>query len=217
MITRRTLVLGVAAASLGGFAAAALLARRQQEQKSTPLSLPPGSSLVRDYSPVLGRKDTPVTVVEFFDPASEACRAFHPIVKRILGTYPQQVRVILRYATFHQGSDEVVSMLEAARLQDMFEAVLEAVLEAQPAWAAHDQPRLNIAWDAAARAGLDVDRARRERMLPGLVARLNQDAADVAALGIRQTPTFFINGKPLPSFGSEQLLEAVASEVQALG
>ncbi|KZD12402.1 disulfide bond formation protein DsbA [Oceanibaculum pacificum] len=213
-MTRRALVLGVTAASLAGLAAAALLVRQREEFK--PPSLPPDSPLIRDHSPVLGRKDAPVTVVEFFDPACEACRAFHPIVKRILRTYPEQVRIVLRYAAFHQGSDEAVGMLEAARLQNLFEPALEALLESQPAWAAHGRPRLDIAWDAVARIGLDVERARRERMLPGLVARLNQDAADATALGISQTPTFFINGQPLSSFGIEQLLESVASEVRGL-
>ena len=41
-------------------------------------ALPPdiAAHLVRFHSPVLGRADAPVTVVEFLDPACEACRAF---------------------------------------------------------------------------------------------------------------------------------------------
>ncbi|MFS8328883.1 thioredoxin domain-containing protein, partial [Vreelandella titanicae] len=34
---------------------------------------------MRSHSPILGREDAPVTIVEFFDPACEACRAFYPL------------------------------------------------------------------------------------------------------------------------------------------
>lgn len=33
-------------------------------------------ALMRPYLPIMGKKDAPVTIVEFFDPACEACRAF---------------------------------------------------------------------------------------------------------------------------------------------
>jgi protein-disulfide isomerase len=62
-------------------------------------------SLVRSHSPVIGPTDAPVTIVEFFDPSCEACRAFYPIVKQIMAGYPNEVRLVLRYAPFHEGSD----------------------------------------------------------------------------------------------------------------
>jgi protein-disulfide isomerase len=44
---------------------------------------------------------------------------------------------------------------------------------------------------------------------------LRQDMADAQTLGVRKTPTFFVNGKPLPSFGLQELQTLVASEVAA--
>ena len=93
----------------------------------------------------MGEESAPVTIVEFFDPACEACRAFHPVVKSILDEHAGQVRVVLRYAAFHDGSDEAVKILEAARRQEVFEPVLEALLEVQPQWANHGAPRLDLA------------------------------------------------------------------------
>ena len=55
-------------------------------------------------------------IVEFFDPARGSCRAFYPHVKSILNANAQSVRLTLRYATFHNGSEYVVRVLEAARL-----------------------------------------------------------------------------------------------------
>jgi protein-disulfide isomerase len=213
MTSRRTLVLGVAAVALAGFGAAAYLFTIDQRPQ-TVAALPEDSPLIRPHSPVLGPANAPVTIVEFFDPACEACRAFHPIVKQIMDAFPGKVRVVLRYAAFHPTSAEAIAILETARLQNRFLPVLEALLEAQPVWAPHGRQPAS-AWPIAARAGLDVERAQRDRLMPHIVATLNQDAADVVTVGVRQTPTFFVNGKPLREFGAQQLFDLVKSEVNA--
>ncbi len=213
-MNRRTPVAVTAVLAVLGFALAAVFYDRGiEEQTSTAIQSLQDDVLVRPYSPVFGPKDAPVTIVEFFDPSCEACRAFHPIVMQIRTEFPRTVRVVLRYTTFHKGSDEAVRILETARLQGVFEPVLEGLLEAQPKWATHGEPNLGIAWDAAGAAGLDVERARREMLMPDITAILNQDMADVRAAGVEKTPTFFVNGKPLPSFGAEQLYALVREEV----
>ena len=85
--------------------------------------------LVRMHSPVIGPREAPVTIVEFFDPACETCRAFYPIVKQIMAQHPDKVRLALRYAPFHHGSDQVVKLIEAARKQGLYTPVLEALLQ----------------------------------------------------------------------------------------
>jgi protein-disulfide isomerase len=208
---RQMIVAGTAAALLGAFGAGAYFVAVNRTGKAVQTA--ELNALVRPHSPVIGPVNAPVTIVEFFDPSCEACRAFHPIVKQILDRFPGKVRVVIRYAAFHRGSDEAVRILETARLQGMFLPVLDALLEAQPQWAAHGSPRLERAWNVAAQAGLEVERARRERLMPHIAAALNFDAADVATLGIKSTPTFYVNGKPLAEFGPQQLLELVQSEV----
>ena len=44
--------------------------------------------------------------------------------------YPAEGRLVIRYAPLHQGSEQVVKLLESARQQDKYLAVLEAVLAA---------------------------------------------------------------------------------------
>ena len=130
--------------------------------------------------------------------------------------YPTQVRIVLRYTPFHQGSDEAVRILEAARRQDRFEQVLNALFEKQPEWAQDGAPDLDLAWRIAGAVGLDIAQGKADRMLPGTVAILNQDIADLETVGIQGTPTFFINEKPLVRLGVEELKEAVRREVEAL-
>ena len=169
--------------------------------------------LVRMHSPVFGPQDAPVTIVEFFDPACETCRAFYPIVKNLMAKYPNDVRLVFRYAPFHQGSDQVVKLLESSKSQGKYQAVLEAVLAAQPSWADHGQPNIENAFKAAEQAGLDLSKARKDMENPGMQAVLQQDMEDLTALKVTKTPTFFVNGRSLPSFGPDQLAELVAEEV----
>ena len=171
------------------------------------------SRLVRMHSPVLGPQNAPVTIVEFFDPACETCRAFYPLVKNLMAQHPDKIKLVIRYAAFHQGSDVVVKLLEAAKSQGKYQAVLEALLAAQPAWADHGQPNLETAFAVAQQAGLDLSQARQAMENPAMQALLQQDMDDLTALQVTKTPTFFVNGRSLPSFGPDQLAALVAEEV----
>jgi protein-disulfide isomerase len=170
---------------------------------------------VREHSPVIGPANARVTIVEFFDPACEACRAFYPIVHEIMRRHPSDVRLVLRYTPLHEGSEEAVRILETARLQNRFEPVLTALFEQQPQWANHQSPQVSLAWDAAANAGLDVAAARAAMNQRRISAAIQQDRADVATLNVRGTPTFFVNERPLTNFSPQGLYDLVLAELQA--
>ena len=79
----------------------------------------------RPHSPVFGNPAAKVTIVEFFDPSCETCRAFYPIVKGIVTSSFGQVRLVVRYAPLHKGSDTAVKILEAARQQGKYWEAVE--------------------------------------------------------------------------------------------
>lgn len=210
-MNRRTLIIASAVAAVGIFAGGALF-------YGPPGDAPPaiGASGRRTtgpaHAPVLGPADAPVTIVEFFDPACESCRAFYPVVKKIMAAYPDKVRVVLRYAAFHPTSEEAIRILEAARLQDKFEPVLERLLQTQSRWAPHGRPA-ESAWAVLDGTGLDTAQARKDEKSPEIAAILNQDAEDIETVGVRGTPTFFVNGKPLKELGAQQLYDLITAEV----
>ena len=223
-MNRRTLVLIISVVILIAFAAAAYLyspsspapsEQRTQVQPPAEQATASNANLVRFHSPILGPAQAPVTIVEFFDPSCEACRAFYPHVKKILAENPDNVRLVLRYVLFHQGSEEVARLLEASRKQNLYTQVLEAVLEAQPGW--HDDPKVKEAWIVAERVGLDVEKARADMHAPAVDAVLKLDMQDVKAVGVQGTPTFFVNGRPLDEFGPEPLRQLVSNEVAKIG
>lgn len=211
---RRTLVLSTAFAAVAVFVGAAALYGGRTDE--APPALPVATdTLVRMHSPVIGPAAAPVTIVEFFDPSCEACRAFYPLVKQMMAQAGDDVRLVIRYTPLHEGSEEAVRILEVARKQNLFEPVLEALLAMQPSWAVHGSPDLEKAWQIAAAAGLDIPRARQDAVSPSVDSALAQDLADVKANDVRQTPTFFVNGKPLTGFSPQGLRAIVASEVEA--
>jgi predicted DsbA family dithiol-disulfide isomerase len=67
----------------------------------------------------------------------------------------------------------------------------------------------------AASAGLDPEAAQAQLLAPQTTGVLNQDRVDVETVGVRQTPTFFVNGRPLDQFGEAELRRLVAAEVSA--
>jgi protein-disulfide isomerase len=212
-MNRRHFVLGVTATAFATYGIGVVAYRKAVATATREAAAKASAALYREHAPIIGPIDAKVTITEFFDPSCEACRAFYPIVKQIMGMHEGKVRLVLRYAALHEGSDEVVRIVEAARLQDKFIPVLEALLAQQPEWAVHGAPDLEKAWSIAGTAGLDVVRAKRDVLSDRINAVVTQDAEDVAAVGLTQTPTFFVNGKPLTEFGPQQLYDLVASEV----
>ncbi len=213
-MNRRNLILGIGAVAIVGFGVSTMIYRGQNKPVAGPAV--ESNMLVRPHAPIIGPVNAPVTIVEFFDPACETCRAMYPVVKKIMAENPEAVRLVIRYAPFHKGSDEAVRILETARKQGMYVKIKEALLAAQPEWADHGQPQIEKAWAAAGAAGLNVDAARKSMMAADITAILTQDMADIREAKVRQTPTFFVNGKPLPSFGVRQLQELVRSEVEVM-
>lgn len=212
-MNRRILTLGTGVLALAAFGGGAWLYSRGD--LAGPIANVEDDVYVRPHSPVIGNPDARVTIVEFFDPSCEACRAFHPILKEILSRHREDLRIVLRYTPFHQGSDEAVRILEAARRQNLFDAVLDVLMLRQPEWAEDGAPKLENAWRFAGEAGLDLQRARQDGFHPSVDRALEIDLSDIRTLEVRRTPTFFVNKRPLVSFGPQQLYELVLSEIRA--
>ena len=215
-MSRRTqVVLITALVALAAFATAVFLYQRHQRQQLTERAAAQFDVMVRAHSPVLGPVNAPVTIVEFFDPACEACRAFYPYVKQILAAHPQDARLVIRYVPFHrEPSVAGVQIMEAARQQQRLVPVMDALMESQPVWASHSNPATARAWEFAQAAGLDLDKARAYVDTGAVNKVLEQDVADLRAVGVRATPTFFVNGKPLSEPDPRVLADMVAQEVK---
>jgi protein-disulfide isomerase len=202
---QKTIFVVSAIGLLLAFVAGALFYAGQREKAANQLAETNRTALVRMHSPTIGKADAPVVIVEFIDPACETCAAFYPKVKQMMAANPDRIRLVLRYAPFHPGSDKVVAMLEAARRQGKFWPALEALLANQAAWTANHKANPEKAWKQVEGIGLNMEQMAFDLMSPDIDSAIKQDLADARTLNVTMTPEYFVNGKPLPSFGLEQL------------
>jgi protein-disulfide isomerase len=196
--------------ALGGY-----FYKNQQSKKISFMAKENASTFVREYSPTLGNDDAKVYIVEFLDPACETCSAFYPYVKNLMGANPGKIKLVIRYAPFHDGSDYFVKILEAAKRQGKYWETLEVMLQSQSYWVSQHNPQPRLIWKFLPSAGLNLEKIANDMNDPEIVKLIEQDLADAKALNVRKTPEFFVNGKPLPSFGYDQLKALVEAEIKA--
>ena len=166
------------------------------------------TSLSRESAMSLGNPQSSVKVVEFFDPECESCRYFHPYLKSLVQEYGDRVHFVFRYAPFHGNSKMVVKILEASRAQDKYWQTLDALYQSQPQWGDHHHPRPELIWNFL-QPVVDVEKIRVDMNNPEFDKLIEQDLRDGSALGVRMTPSFFVNNDPLARFSYEALKELI--------
>ena len=206
---QKNIVIASAVLLVLAFIAGAFFYKNQRAEQVAQTVAQNRAALDRFYSPTFGNADAPVHIVEFLDPACETCRDFYPFVKDLMAANPGKIRLSIRYAPFHSGSDQVVKMLEAARKQGKYQQTLEALLASQPGWTQHHTAQVHLVWKHMDGLGLDMERLRNDMNLPEITRLIEQDLADARALNVTKTPEFFVNGRPLPRFGYDELKKLV--------
>lgn len=177
--------------------------------------------LVRPDSPTLGPADAPVTIVEFYDPECESCAAFAPIVKKIYNEYGGKVRLVMQYMPLHPNSISAATFTEAAGEQGKYWQAQELLFQKQPEWgtkhgpaASQPAPNINVLFEGYARElGLDRAKAAAAVAENRYGAKIERDKKDGQSLGVRQTPTFFVNGRKLAKLGEGELRSLIQAEL----
>lgn len=211
---KRTVFIAAAVALVAAFFVGSHFYKSGRAEKLGFMAEDNAETFVRPYSPTLGSEEAKVYLVKFSDPACETCAAFSPYGKQALEAFPGKIKFVLRYAPFHKGSEDVVRILEAARRQDKFWETLELLYKKQSNWTQNHRVIISRVWSLLPEVGLDVERVRADMNDPEITKIVEQDLADARALGVRRTPGFFVNGKPLEPFGARPLVELIRSELR---
>ena len=189
--------------------------RDMQVEKYDFLAQENAELFIRDHSQTLGSDDAKVFLVEFMDPACETCAAFSPFIKKIMNANPGKIKLVLRYAPFHDGADNFVKILEAAKKQGRYWETLDVMFKTQHIWANHGHWQPEKLWEILPKAGVNIDQIKKDMHDPAIAKIIDQDMADVKALNVQKTPGYFVNGKPLQNFGYKQLYQLIQSELDA--
>ncbi len=168
---------------------------------------------VRDHSQTRGSDDAKVYIVEFMDPACETCASFAPFIDKIMADNPGKIKLVIRYAPFHDGADNFVKILEAAKKQGKYWETLDVMFKTQHIWASHHNYQPEKLWDILPKAGVNVEQIRKDMHDPAILKIIEQDMADVKTLNVQKTPGYFVNGKPLQTFGYRQLQQLIQEEL----
>lgn len=189
--------------------------KAKQAQKLGFMAEENAEIFVREHSQRFGSDDAKVYLVEFMDPACETCAAFDPFVKRMMEINAGKIKLVLRYAPFHDGADYFVKILEASRKQGKYWQTLDVMYRSQQYWASHHDPQPQKIWQFLPQAGLDIEKIKKDMNDPAIARIIEQDMADAKTLNVRKTPGYFVNGKPLVNFGYKQLQQLVEAELKA--
>lgn len=212
---RSVLVAGFVAALLALLVVAIVVYQKQAAEQSAAAEAEARAvALASDHAPTLGDPAAKVHVVEFLDPACETCALFFPLVKQWMAQNPGRIRLSVRHVAFHGGADYVVRVLEASRRQGLYWQTLEALLASQPKWVPHHQVQQEQVLPAIAGVGLDLGRLAADMDAPDVAERMERDRSDAVTLKVVATPEYFVNGRPLPRFGEQQLQTLVLEELR---
>lgn len=144
-------------------------------------------------SPFSGEESAPVTIAVYDDFECPYCAKTVPLLKQVLNKYPGRVKLVFKNfpLSSHRNARNAALTALAADRQGKF-------------WELHDllyenYNRLNPKKidELAAQVGLDMELLNKDRVDPQLSNLLTRDINEGTSIGVRGTPTIYINGRLL--------------------
>lgn len=174
--------------------------------------------------PARGSAAAPLTLVVFLDFLCEQCRLASRYLDLVAADRPESLRVVARHfpidsrcnehaqeagADLHPGACWLAQGAECAHRAGRFWAFHDAV------FAGEEAVRPESVVDYAIRAGLDPAAFQACLSDPEVGASVREDIATGHALGVRATPTTFVNGRPVVGALEPRMLEAALTALDA--
>jgi protein-disulfide isomerase len=149
-------------------------------------NLPAGQSASK------GPADAPLTIVEFSDYQCPFCARSEPLVKELLAAYPTQTRLVFKHfplTSIHPQAMPAALAAAAAQKQGKFWEMHEILFANQRALSP-EQIR-----QYAKQIGLDLARFDADLQSDEVKTAVQEDMQLAQRVGVRGTPTLFVNGK----------------------
>ena len=147
---------------------------------------------------VRGPANAPVTIEEFGDFQCPPCGTLSDPMNQLEREYRPRLRVIFRHFPLpnHAHAREAAFVSEAAGLQGRFWEMHDLLYREQSVWSKAADVRL-LFDSYAGMLGLNVDRFKKDMESEQVKVRVASDQKHGAALGVRTTPTVFLNDRAL--------------------
>lgn len=171
----------------------------------------PVFSISTKDQPSLGNANAPVTIVAFTDYQCPSCASIHPSLERLVKENAGNVRLITRDfpLTRHAEAFKAAEAAEAAREQGKYWEYVQVLMRNQSA--------LGVDKLKTYASDLGLDCARFDAALDsGKFAELvQQDVEDGMKLGLKGTPSLFINGRRVTAKSYEDLKASVEAALKS--
>jgi protein-disulfide isomerase len=175
-----------------------------QASSSAPANaeLPPLVNGVPGADPphTLGPANAPARLEEFGDFQCPPCGLFHPILVQMHKQFGDKLQITFRefpLTPTHQHALAAASAAEAAGMQNKFWEMHDLIYEHQADWKDKFDVR-PIFEGYAQQIGLDLDRYKRDVSGEAVAQRIFLDGKRGHSMGVKGTPTVFLNGREVP-------------------
>lgn len=164
--------------------------------------------------PLFGNEQARVVVVEFSDFQCPYCTQEFPVVRAMMNKYQDDILFIYRHFPIEgESSIAIAQATMCAHEQGKF-------------WAMHDRLFVNhdeliidsptVVRQAALQSGVAMPSFDECLRNGTFAAAVNEDAIDGAALGVRGTPTFFVNGNIIEGVVSAEQWDTIITRALEL-
>lgn len=163
-------------------------------------------------SPSRGPEDAPITIVEFSDYQCPFCARSEPLIQEFVAAYPSQTRVVFKHfplTSIHPQAMPAALAATAAQKQGKFWQMHELLFANQRALGSEQLTQY------AKQIGLDLAKFEADMQSDEVKSAVRDDMQLAQRVGIRGTPTIFVNGKLLQNRsveGFKQVAEAALKD-----
>ena len=190
------IVAGIAVAALGS--GALLYNAKRPHLRATPESKTVSGKSDTGSMHVRGNPDAPVTLEEFADFQCPPCGNFAGFAEELLKEYDSRLRLVFRNfpLPLHEHAREAAMAAEAAGFQGRFWEMHDVLYREQANWSKAPNAR-ELFESYAGTIGLNLDQFKRDVDSEQVRALVDADHALGDFLGVKLTPTLFINHQPV--------------------
>lgn len=163
-------------------------------------------------SPYKGRKDAPIVIVDYTDFQCPYCARLVPTFAELLKRYPDKIKIVYKNYPLkgHKFARKAASAAMAAYLKDKF-------------WPFHDRlfahyHNMSDEVIKNIRKELKLDTVEFETLMnsPKVERMINRDITEGKNIGVRSTPTVFVNGRMQKNKRLDGFIKTIEKELQAL-
>ncbi len=186
-----------------------LVLQMAERQELMLVALQPVVAIDSSNSPVLGNADAPIEIAIFDDFECPYCARSVPLLKQVLDAYPDKVKLVFKNfpLPMHKNARTAALAGLAAEQQGKFWPLHDLLFEN------YNQLNPQKIRALAEQVGLDMKRFDKDLADPKLQKLVTGDMQEGQQIGVRGTPTIFINGRRLQQRSMDGFKKMIDAEL----